>query len=217
MYPKSVAALAAIAALLVAWVIGCVASDSDDGDESSGDDDDNDNDDDQTPADDDDDNDDNDTGPYTCGEVANQLENVCGFQFNLIDDDDDQSYEEWCELSEGLFSGKIESPFWNCMGLCGFVEDCEEACFDACIDRPDPGGNGCDHTVHGIYACSVVFIFDVNLPYWIPEMDLMAACTGSMSGEPWDCYGQCVATLTCSDPPTSQEANAMIGCLDACP
>jgi hypothetical protein len=108
------------------------------------------------------------------------------------------------------------SPFWLCLGDCAYIEDCSEVCFDGCEHPADPGGNGCDHTVHGIYACGVVFIYEENGEFLIPEMDIQAACSGSMSDQPWDCYGDCTGSMTCSDPPTQQEAQAMIECLNAC-
>jgi hypothetical protein len=46
-------------------------------------------------------------------------------------------------------------------------------------------------------------------------MDMAGACS-SMTTMPWSCYEDCVETVTCSDPPTQPEAQAMIACLNAC-
>jgi hypothetical protein len=102
------------------------------------------------------------------------------------------------------------------MGQCAFVENCEEACFDACTDPADPGGDGCDHTVNGIYACGVVFVFEANPDYWMTEMDAMAVCSTVLAEYPWECFAQCVAAATCSDPPTPTEAQALADCMTAC-
>jgi hypothetical protein len=205
-----------------AILVGCLGlvlsagcrTDDDDGDSQAADDDLAEDDDDE--GDDDDDNNDGGDGPYDCEKVASGLWDVCGLAIVGIPEDE-ASLQEWCGLSADLFVGEV-SPFWECMADCVFLTDCAETCFESCMAPPDPGGAGCSHSVHLLYSCGVVFSYTPPVQsYYIPEMDAAAACTGSMSELPWDCYGQCVATLTCSDPPTSQEANAMIGCLDACP
>jgi hypothetical protein len=202
-------------------IVACSSGDDDDDDsgdddfvddDNAGDDDDNDDNDDDTGADDDDDDDDD----YTCAQVADGMINTC--QITLLDingtQQDQAGLEDWCALSESLFTAKTAAPFWNCMGDCVFVSFCDQACFDACLAPADPG-SGCGSTVHGIYACGVVFIFNENQNLWIPEMDMAAACD-SMTDTPWDCYADCTSTLTCSNPPTPDEAQAMIDCLNAC-
>jgi hypothetical protein len=213
----TLAALALAAALSFAWALACASSDDDDDHDVQVDDDADQGDDDAAGDDDDDDDDnDDDTTPYTCELIATSLDDIC--HAYIVDPEEGEEFtKEWCTLSEDLFSAKLQSPFWNCIGDCIFVGNCDASCFNACEDPPDPGGTGCDHTVDGIYGCGVAFPFEANPDYLIPQMDAAAACSGSLSDLPWACYGECVASLPCSDPPTQTEAQAMIDCMNACP
>jgi len=164
---------------------------------------------------DDADDDDNDDVTYTCDGVADGMVNTCGI--TLLDlegtQQDVAGLTAWCEASEEFMAAKLASPFWTCIGDAVFVDFCDEASFDACLAPADPG-SGCGSAVHGIYACGVVWTF-TDTTFWIPEMDMQAAC-GSLTDWPWSCYADCVSNTTCSDPPTQAEANAMIACLNAC-
>ncbi|MDP8224786.1 MAG: hypothetical protein P9L99_15615 [Candidatus Lernaella stagnicola] len=219
-----------LALCLAGTVVGACDDDDDDNDDNNDsspadDDDDDDNDDDDnnddtSPIDDDDDDnddDDDDTTPadYSCDEVADGLFNTCAMTLNDIHGvaQGEDDLEQWCGLSEELFTAKTVAPFWNCMGVCSFDEDCETACLDACLNPPDPG-TGCATAVHGVYACGVAFVF-VGTPLYIPEMDLQAVC-GDYAVVDWTCAQGCVDSLTCSNPPTAPETMAMITCLGDC-
>jgi hypothetical protein len=209
----ALAVLALAAAVLLAWALACDSGDDDDNDAQTTDDDtggaDDDND---TSGDDDNDDNDDDTASYTCQQVDGGLNDICDRPLLSLD----ATWEEWCGLSSELFGGAM-SPYFLCIADCAFVQDCSEPCFTGCDSPEDPGGDGCDHTVHGIYVCGVAFLYDSDPDYyWIPEMDAAAACTGSMSNEPWSCYGHCAASASCSDPPTPDETQALIDCMNAC-
>lgn len=224
--------LALIAVLTLsmgAFVVACSSGDDDDDDNDDNDDndddtwtddddaDDDDNDtggDDDDTGDDDDDDDDDTGGDYTCDSVADGMINTC--TTTLLDlegvQQDVAGLTAWCEASEEFMAAKLASPFWNCVGDYVFVDFCDEAAIDACLDPGDPG-SGCGSAVNGVYACGVVWVFE-GTDFFIPEMDMQEAC-GSLDWT-WDCYGDCVGSVTCSDPPTQPEANAMIACLNAC-
>jgi hypothetical protein len=116
---------------------------------------------------------------------------------------DELGLVDWCAMSESMFAAKTASPFWNCMGDCVFVEFCDEGCFDACLDPAAPG-TACGDTVDAVYACNIVWVFEGNI-YWIPEMDMQAACEG-LTDWPWDCYADCIPG----------GCDPMLDCLNAC-
>ena len=188
--------------------------DDDDNDDDNNDDDDNDDNDDNDDDDNDDDDDDTTPVDYPCADIADGLVNTCEVTLEDVDGigQDQSGVETWCGLSEELLASRSPAPFWQCMGECVYERFCDLDCLNACAAPADPG-SGCASTVHGVYACGVVFLFAETRLY-IPEMDLQAYCEADPFD--WDCAQGCVDSLTCSDPPTSQEALAMITCVTAC-
>jgi len=225
---KIIACLPALGILLLFSTWSCQENDDDDDDHDTaddnnpspdGDDDDttgDDDDDDDTAGDDDEDDDDavddDDSNPVTSAGIAASLENI-GHRYIP---DLEFSWEDWCNLAEAFFTEKLRSPFFKCLTDYVFVADCDSASYDACNSPPDPGGAGCGHVTHGIYACGVVFVYDIESEYFIPEMDAMAACNDQLRDWPWACFSDCMAPLTCSEPPTNPESVAMADCCNSC-
>jgi hypothetical protein len=187
---------------------GMTCGDDDDvGDDDTGDDDTGDDDgaDDDTS---DDDAADDDSEGYTCEDLAYEMINTCWFTLpdafgNALGEYD---LALWCEFSEALFAdNKLESPFWNCVGDCVYVEVCDEECVEyICLDPPAPGTE-CGDTVDAVYACNIVWVLEEGYYYIFPEMDLQVACE-FLTDWPWDCYGDCAL----------EECDTMLECLVDC-
>jgi hypothetical protein len=90
------------------------------------------------------------------------------------------------------------------LGDCAIVDFSDEDCFPYCV-APAAPGTTCGDTVNEIYACNIVWVFE-GTPYWIPELDMQAACEYVLTDWPWDCYADCIPG-GCDD---------MLECLIAC-
>jgi hypothetical protein len=224
--------IAVLCASLSAVIIACsTKTSSSSSDDDSTDDDftptDDDNDDNDTTTDDDDDNDDdNDTSPTggACGTVANDVITTCGLQLpdaeNPPVDVTAAQATTWCELTDALYNSDsvVPSAFWSCMDGCAVGQFCSQTCFTNCLTVTDPGGTACGHAVYLVYSCGVEFLFNApNNNYWIPGSDAIATCATTFSSStPWSCIATCYTTAKCTNPPTQDEANAMITCMNAC-
>jgi hypothetical protein len=213
-YLLTVLALAALA-ICVALACGKSSSKSSpapgDDDESPADDDSSPADDDQSPSDDDD-----DAADLNCLQIAAKAIGVCKLVLPETNGTPADALDgaEWCGYSEELFD-KVKSPAWDCLGNCAVDTACSAACFTACLQPGDPGGTGCNHTAHLMYACGVEIPFPAHLKYYILEMDLQAACP-TMTTLNWSCLANCTSTVTCSSPPTSAQTQAMVACVTKC-
>jgi len=155
--------------------------------------------------------------PIDCAAVAAASIDLCGRTLADIDDvpQDAAALQAWCEASEALFPMKSEiaAPFWNCWADCIFVEGCSEDCFTDCLLPPAPGA-GCEEVVHEIYRCGGYATYDFWSRFFIPGLDLSAAC--SRLERDWDCDWDCVAPLACETPPTPLQTQAAIACVVDC-
>jgi len=126
----------------------------------------------------------------------------------------------WCELTDALYNSDsvVPSVFWSCMDGCAVGQFCSQTCFTNCLTVTDPGGAACGHAVYLVYSCGVEFLFNApNNNYWIPGSDAIATCATTFSSStPWSCIATCYTTAKCTNPPTQDEANAMITCMNAC-
>ena len=152
-----------------------------------------------------------------CAAVAEASIEVCDMTLEDTQGvaQDAAGLQAWCEMSEALFTAdsEIAAPFWDCWADCVFSEACDASCFAECLAPPDPGP-GCGHIAHEIYQCGASLTYNHLTTFYIPEMDLAAAC--DTLDRDWECYWDCMAPVTCDSPPTPEQTQFVADCITFC-